>query len=50
MISKWRPWEKSSGPKTQEGKHRAAIRGFKGAVRPTAKALRAQEMALKELE
>ena len=35
MIHNWKPWLKSTGPKTPEGKRRAARRGFKGAVRPT---------------
>lgn len=34
MIHEWKPWEKSTGPKTDEGKKRSAKRGYKGAVRP----------------
>jgi hypothetical protein len=33
LIRRWRPWEKSTGPKTAEGKARSARRGFKGGTR-----------------
>jgi hypothetical protein len=33
MIHRWKPWEKSTGPKTLQGKARAARRGFKGGLR-----------------
>ena len=33
-IRRWRPWENSTGPKTEAGKRRAAMRGYKGGVRP----------------
>jgi hypothetical protein len=46
MIHRWKPWLKSTGPKTEEGKRRSAIRGFKGAVRPT---LRVLARALRDL-
>ncbi len=52
LIKKWRPWESSTGPRTPEGKTRAAMRGYKGGVRPMsrkiAKALRGQEKALED--
>ncbi len=32
-IRRWRPWEKSTGPKSAEGKARSARRGFKGGYR-----------------
>jgi hypothetical protein len=35
MIHNWKPWLKSTGPKTPDGKRRSALRGYKGAVRPT---------------
>ena len=35
MIHRWKPWLKSTGPKTPDGKRRSALRGYKGAVRPT---------------
>ena len=33
-IRRWRAWEHSTGPKTEAGKRRAAMRGYKGGVRP----------------
>lgn len=44
-IRQWRPWEKSTGPKTPEGKRASAMRGYKGAVRQE---LRALARALRE--
>jgi hypothetical protein len=35
LIHRWKPWLKSTGPKTPDGKRRSALRGYKGAVRPT---------------
>ncbi len=32
-IRRWKPWEKSTGPKTTEGKSKSALRGFKGGAR-----------------
>jgi len=53
QIHRWRPWEKSTGPKTPEGKRRSAMRGYKGAVRPKlrglARALREQEQMLERI-
>ena len=31
LIRTWRPWEKSTGPRSDEGKARTARNGFKGA-------------------
>ena len=39
MIQEWKPWEKSTGPKTEEGKKRAAFRGYKGSLRKKTRAL-----------
>lgn len=39
MIHRWKPWLKSTGPRTPAGKRRSAMRGCKGAVRPTLRAL-----------
>ena len=54
MIHRWKPWEKSTGPKTQEGKARSAQRGFKGglrkALRIIAGSLREQNYWLVEME
>jgi hypothetical protein len=33
LIRDWKPWEKSTGPKTTEGKARSARRGYKGGIR-----------------
>ncbi len=33
LIRKWKPWEKSTGPKTKEGKYRSAMRAYKGGYR-----------------
>ncbi len=30
LIRTWRPWEKSTGPRSDEGKARTARNGFKG--------------------
>lgn len=40
LIRKWKPWEKSTGPKTVEGKARAAKRGYKGGWRKQMQELR----------
>ena len=49
LIRQWRPWERATGPKTEGGKARAAMRGFKGGVRPLlrelGRALREQQRA-----
>lgn len=39
MIHRWRPWERSTGPRTPEGKARAARRGYKGGTRTLLRAL-----------
>ena len=39
LIRTWRPWEKSTGPKTDEGKARAAQNAYKGGERKTLGAL-----------
>ena len=30
LIQKWRPWDKSTGPKTPEGKAKVAQNAYKG--------------------
>ena len=49
-IQQWRPWERSTGPKTSEGKRAAAMRGYKGGIRlklrELARALREQREVL----
>lgn len=33
MTKRWKPWEKSTGPRTEEGKRKSAKRGYKGDLR-----------------
>ena len=35
MIHQWRPWERSTGPRTPAGKARASRNGWKGGMRET---------------
>ena len=52
-IHRWKPWEKSTGPKSPEGKAQSAMRGFKGGtrelLRELARMLREQNEALKRI-
>ena len=45
-VQRWKPWERSSGPKTPEGKSRVSRNGYKGGtrrmLRELARALRGQ--------
>ncbi len=41
-IRQWKPWERSSGPKTVEGKVRSARNAFKGGERPLLRQLARQ--------
>ena len=49
-IQRWRPWERSTGPKSSDGKAVCAQNGYKGGQRPAlravARALRAQAKTL----
>ena len=47
LIRQWRPWEKSTGPSSPEGKKRASQNAWKGGVRPELRELAA---LLRELE
>ncbi len=55
LIRTWRPWEKSTGPRSADGKARTARNGFKGGhramlrglVRELNDALREQRDALR---
>ncbi len=38
-IKRWKPWEKSTGPKSVEGKDRVSRNGWKGGTRQTFRAL-----------
>jgi hypothetical protein len=57
-IKRWRPWERSTGPRTDEGKAAAAANGAKAwphsgaraALRELRRVLREQREALRELE
>lgn len=48
QIQRWRPWEKSTGPKTAEGKAIVARNGYKGGA--AREKLRALGRALKCLK
>ncbi len=52
-IQRWKPWEKSTGPKSADGKSKVGRNSYRGGVRPTlralAKALRRQAEALKRI-
>jgi hypothetical protein len=39
LIRSWRPWERSTGPRTAEGKARASLNSYRGAKRAETRAL-----------
>ena len=39
LISSWRPWERSTGPRTEDGKARGSQNRFRGAHREEQRAL-----------
>jgi hypothetical protein len=39
LIRNWKPWERSTGPRTEAGKARTARNGFKGGQRAEMRAL-----------
>jgi hypothetical protein len=53
LIRRWKPWEKSTGPKTEQGKAQSAMRGYKGGtremLREMGRLLREQSEALKRI-
>jgi hypothetical protein len=40
VIRRWRPWEKSTGPKSPEGKNKVSQNAFKGGGRKQLRELR----------
>lgn len=52
-IRRWKPWTRSTGPRTEAGKDRARLNAYKGGERPMlrmlARALRDQRRELAEL-
>ena len=53
LIRRWKPGEKSTGPKSPDGKARTAMRGFKGGwrdeLREVVQVLREQAETLKHI-
>lgn len=50
-IQRWKPWERSTGPRTAAGKARVARNAWKGGVRPAARELaRELRKVMTELE
>ena len=53
LIQRCKPWERSTGPRTQKGKAEASWNAYKGGVRPMlrqlAKILREQDKTLDSL-
>ena len=53
LIRHWRPWEQSTGPKTEAGKARAARNAFKGGwrerLRELGRLLQEQQQALERI-
>jgi hypothetical protein len=57
LIRNWRPWENSTGPRSDEGKARTAQNGFKGGqwrellmlARDLTSSLREQRDALRQI-
>jgi len=54
LIRRWKPWEKSIGPKSAEGKAKVSRNAYKGGHRPLmrelAKRLREQRENLKRIK
>jgi hypothetical protein len=44
-IKRWKPWRRSTGPRTTDGKATASRNGWKGGTRPM---LRAMSVALRQ--
>jgi len=39
LIQRWKPWERSTGPRTAEGKATSSRNGYKGGERETLRTL-----------
>jgi len=54
IVQTWKPWLKSTGPKTKAGKKKVAMNSFKGGIRPLqegiSRNLKAQKRFLKSLD
>ena len=54
LIRTWRPWEQSTGPRTDEGKAKVARNAFKGGwrdkLRELARVLREQDSIRREID
>ena len=46
-VRRWKPWERSTGPRTADGKAKASRNAYKGGTRAT---LRELALHLRELE
>lgn len=49
LIRKWRPWEKSTGPRTEAGKAAVAQNAFKGGERQLLRKLRREFAQQREI-
>ncbi len=54
LIQRWKPWKKSTGPRSQEGKAKVAKNAYKGGyrskLRALARAMRDQRNTLNDLK
>ena len=39
LIQRWRPWERSTGPRTAKGKATTRMNSFRGGLRPLLRAI-----------
>ncbi len=39
LIHEWKPWQRSTGPRTRAGKAKVSRNSYKGGVRPTLRRL-----------
>ena len=54
LIRTWKPWEKSTGPRSPEGKVKVSLNAYKGGyrskLRALARAMRDQRITLNDLK